>query len=95
MHCRRVTDVIPTKDGIHRAIATLRAARLLKIDEAMRLLSKVRLGICTGHVKEIDLDTVTELFLLIQPAHLRVHTKVDLEGEALREEVSALRRTWR
>jgi protein arginine kinase len=79
--CRRVE----LEDSVNRAMATLRAARLLKIDEAMRLLSKVRLGICTGHITEVDLDTVTELFLLIQPAHLRVHTKVDLEGEALRE----------
>jgi protein arginine kinase len=76
---------IELEDAILRSLATLRAARLLKIDEAMRLLSKVRLGICTGRITDIGLDTVTELFLLIQPAHLRMQTKVDLEGDALRE----------
>jgi protein arginine kinase len=76
---------VELEDAIHRAVATLHAARLLKIDEAMKLLSKVRLGICTGRVNAINLDTITELFLLIQPAHLRAHMKVDLEGDALRE----------
>jgi protein arginine kinase len=79
--CKRVE----LEDAVHRALATLHAARLLKIDEAMKLLSKVRLGVCTGRITEVNLDTITELFLLIQPAHLRMHMKVDLEGEALRE----------
>lgn len=72
-------------DVVHRALATLRAARLLGAEEAMKLLSRVRLGACAGRLPNIDLDTINELFLQIQPAHLRLHTAAELEGEALRE----------
>jgi protein arginine kinase len=77
-------------DTIHRARATLQAARLLGTEEAMRLLSRVRLGACTQRLKGIDLDTITELFLQIQPAHLKMHTALDLDADALREARAAL-----
>lgn len=77
----------PTRldDSVHRALAVLRSARLLGTEEAMKLLSRVRLGSCAGRLEGIDLDTINELFLQIQPAHLRLHTASELEGEALRE----------
>ena len=56
----------------------------------MRLLSRVRLGACTQRLKSIDLDTITELFLQIQPAHLKMHTSSDLDADALREARAAL-----
>jgi protein arginine kinase len=58
-------------DRVHRALGVLRGARLLAHDEAMKLLSRLRLGVCLGRVDEVDLPTVNRLLLQVQPAHLR------------------------
>ena len=72
-------------DRVHRALGLLRTARLLTADEAMKLLSRVRLGVCLGRVSEVDLATVHRLFLQIQPAHLRRLTQTDEQDPELRE----------
>ncbi len=72
-------------DRVHRAVGVLRAARLLSTDEAMKLLSRVRLGVCLGRVNDIDLATVNRLFLQVQPAHLRVVTQTEEADPELKE----------
>lgn len=62
---------LTVEDRVHRDLAILQAARLLKADEAMKRLSNVRLGVCIGMLPGIKLDAVNALFLYIQPAHLR------------------------
>ena len=42
-------------------------------EEAMKLLSRVRLGICTGRLPDLDVAPINGLFLQVQPAHLQVH----------------------
>lgn len=81
-------------DRVHRALGILRSARLLTADEAMKFLSRVRLGVCLGRLPEIDLQTVNRLFLQIQPAHLRVTTSAP-EGDPELKELRAtvVRRT--
>jgi protein arginine kinase len=73
--CREelLTDrrVISVEDRCHRALALLRAARVLSSDEAMANLSAVRLGIVTGIVKGLNVEQVNELFVLTQPAHIQ------------------------
>ncbi len=59
------------EDRCHRALATLRAARLLTTDESMQLLSHVRLGLVTGILGGVDLTRVNELFVLVQPSHVQ------------------------
>jgi len=58
-------------DKVHRAGAILRSARTISSEETMYLLSLVRLGLSTGRLKDIDLKTINELFLLTQPTHLQ------------------------
>jgi len=58
------------EDKVHRAVATLRAARLLGAEEATKLLANVRLGICMDLLPDIALDLVQRLLLQVQPAHL-------------------------
>lgn len=58
-------------DKIHRALALLRSARLISSEETMYLLSLVRLGVNLGRLEGVSLQTVNELFLLAQPAHLQ------------------------
>lgn len=60
-----------TEDAVQRALGTLRHARLLTADEAMKSLSLVRLGVVMGVLGEVTLDTVHLLMLLVQQAHLQ------------------------
>jgi protein arginine kinase len=72
-------------DRVHRALGILRTARLLGAEEAMKLLSRVRLGIHTGRLPDVDPNAVTDLFLLVQAAHLKLHAGAELSSEQLRE----------
>jgi len=58
-------------DRISRALAVLKAARVMSTSEMMYMLSMVRLGVNTGRIKDISLDTINDMFLLTQPAHLQ------------------------
>ncbi len=58
------------EDKVMRALALLRNARRLNVQEMMSQLSMLRLGIDMGVVSDITLRTVNELFLLGQPSHL-------------------------
>ena len=74
---RRAREVLLDKhrssleDKIFRAQAILRSAKLLHPEETMYLLSMIRLGINLAIIKDVELKTVNELFLLTQPAHLQ------------------------
>jgi len=59
------------EDRVQRALGALLYARLLNADEAMQLLSQVRLGVLLGVIEGVDLRTIAELQLLTQPAHLQ------------------------
>jgi protein arginine kinase len=72
-------------DRVHRALAVLRSARLLGSEEAMKLLSRVRLGIHTGRVAGLAPATIDRLFLQVQPAHLQLHARAELPPDELRE----------
>jgi protein arginine kinase len=60
------------EDRCHRSLATLRAARILGSDEAMTLLSAVRLGVTAGVLTGLDLKRVNELFVMVQPGHVQM-----------------------
>ncbi len=59
------------EDKVFRALGTLRHARLLTPEEAIMLLSDVRLGVLTGLIGELSQARVNQLILLTQPAHLQ------------------------
>lgn len=59
------------EDHIFRALGTLKNARLLKTEEAMQLLSLVRLGVFLGVIDSVDPGLVSQLTPLVQPAHLQ------------------------
>lgn len=75
------------EDRCHRALATLRAARLLTSDEAMANLSAVRLGVVLGVLQGVDVSRINEMFVLIKPGHLQ-----KLEGRAIDAEERDIRR---
>ena len=74
-------------DKLFRAMGTLRSARLMSSNEAMQYLSHVRMGLHTGRIKSVDLQTVNELFIQTQPAHLQF-----LQGERLSGEQRSIAR---
>lgn len=59
------------EDKVFRALGSLRHARLLTPEESLTLLSDVRLGIMTGLITDVTEQTVNQLILLTQPAHLQ------------------------
>lgn len=74
-------------DKIWRAIGLLKNARLISSHEAMQYLSHVRMGLHVGRLDNVDLSTLNELFLQIQPAHLQ-----KLHGERLTGEQRSIER---
>jgi protein arginine kinase len=71
-------------DKVSRALGLLRSARLMATDETLLLLSHLRMGVHLGRVKDVDLRTINELFLLTQPAHLQKIQGKKMEGDVRR-----------
>jgi len=77
-------------DKIQRALGVLRSARLVSSQEALFLLSNIRLGVNLGRVDGISIATVNELFMLTQPAHLQLNSgnQLDADGrDAMRAQI--------
>ncbi len=58
-------------DDVSRAFGILSTAKKISSEETMHYLSKVRLGIYLGLIKDVDMSTVNKLFIHTQPAHLQ------------------------
>src|SRR2546421_1035624 len=71
-------------DKVGRAMGVLRSARLIASEETLLLLSHLRMGLHLGRVKDVDIRTLNELFLLTQPAHLQKIQGRKLEGDLRR-----------
>lgn len=60
------------EDKVWRAYGLLRYARSLSFEEAMNLLSGVRLGVGMGLIPGVAMYTLNKLLVYTQPAHLAV-----------------------
>ncbi|MEM7810371.1 MAG: protein arginine kinase [Planctomycetota bacterium] len=58
-------------DQVARAHGILRNAQTISSEETMHLLSSLRMGINTGLIDDVEMQTVNELFIQTQPAHLQ------------------------
>jgi protein arginine kinase len=74
-------------DKVHRALGVLQSARIITAEETLFLLSHVRLGVNMKRIKDVPIQTVNELFLLTQPAHLQ-----KLQGRLLDDEARRIAR---
>jgi protein arginine kinase len=74
-------------DRVWRAWGTLCHARLLGSEEALYLLSVVRLGVALGRIQHpgVDLATINQMLILTQPAHLQLMAARPLDGTQRRE----------
>lgn len=60
------------EDKVFRALGLLQSARSISSEETLFLLSHLRMGLHMGIVRNIDLETINDLFLTTQPAHLQI-----------------------
>lgn len=68
-------------DKIQRALGVLKSARLISSQEALFLLSHVRMGVNLGRVTDISINAINELFMLTQPAHLQLNSGQTLDPD--------------
>lgn len=72
-------------DRIFRALGILRNARLISSEEAMKMLSRVRLGAHLGRIGDIDPAVIDRLYPQIQPAHLQQDSETPLKKDQIKE----------
>lgn len=68
-------------DKIWRAYGTLCNARSITSEETHSHLSPLRMGIQMGRFDKFDIDTLNELFLMTQPAHLQKMHGTIVDGD--------------
>jgi len=62
---------LAVEDTVYRAFGILSFARILSTEEAMQLLSDVRLGMDLGFIHHLDKEILKELMVMIRAAHLQ------------------------
>ncbi|MSR46769.1 MAG: ATP--guanido phosphotransferase [Planctomycetes bacterium] len=70
------------EDRVWRAFGVLSNARRITSQEALELLSLLRLGACTGLLQNLPLKVVNELLVLSQPAHVQLLAGKELDDES-------------
>ncbi len=80
---QHLEEASPTllEDRIHRARALLEHARLISFEETARLVSALRLGVGLGRIFDIKIQTLNEILLYAQPAHLQVLFGHDMDPQ--------------
>lgn len=75
------TRQIEIEDKVFRSMGILKYSRILSSNEAMSLLSDVKMGIEMGIIKNIEPKEINKLMILIQPASLQKYFETDLTAE--------------
>lgn len=71
-----------TADQVHRALGTLKSARIITMEEAMKLLSSVQLGASLKLLEGFKLEKLHQLLTRIQPGSLQTYYKEALDERA-------------
>lgn len=69
------------EDKIMRSYGIIKNARIMSSEEAMKLLSDVRLGVHMGIIKDVKPEMLNEMIVAIQPASLQKRYKTDMNPE--------------
>lgn len=74
------------EDKVYRSLGTLKYGRIMSSEEAMTLLSDVKMGVEMGIIKDVDAKDITNLMILIQPASLQKYFegKMDLKERQIK-----------
>lgn len=76
----RLCSSIDVQDTISRSLGILKSALVISHDEALKLLSNVRLGIVSGQISDIATETIDKLMLAVEPATLSVNINKNLSA---------------
>jgi len=68
-------------DRLWRSYGLLKSALMISSEETLLHLSHLRMGVNLGRIKDVDIRTVNELFLQVQPAHLQKAQGMKLNDE--------------
>lgn len=68
-------------DNIGRAYGILKYSYIISTKETLNSLSMLRLGVDMGVIRSVDIHTVNELFVTVQPAHLQKYAGKVIESE--------------
>lgn len=71
---------IELEDLVYRRYGILVNARKLKWQEAIELMSDVKMGVDMGLIKELDDEKVSEIYFYINPANLQKYFGQNLDG---------------
>ena len=74
----RLCKSIEIQDKISRSLGLLKSALIITHDEALKLLSNVRLGIVSGQISDITTETIDNLMSAVEPATLTVNCNKNL-----------------
>ncbi len=66
---------------VGRAYGVLRHAYVISSEETLNSLSALRLGVDMGMFSSVEIHTVNELFILVQPSHLQKYAGRELSSE--------------
>ena len=72
---------IQFEDEIFRAYGILKNSRVISQDEAVKLLSKVRLGVSIDMIKDVSLQKIQEIMINILSNTLKLNEKQDLSRQ--------------
>ena len=76
----RLCASIDIQDAISRSLGILRSALVISHDEALKLLSNVRLGIVSKQITDVSTETIDKLMLAVEPATLTVALNKNLSA---------------
>ena len=76
----RLCSSIDIQDAISRSLGILRSALVISHDEALKLLSNVRLGIVSKQITDVSTETIDRLMLAVEPATLTVALNKNLSA---------------
>ena len=72
-------DKVYFEDKVMRSLGILRYARRIDTKEAEKHISIVRMGVASGIIQDIDLDTVQKISVNIYPNMLKLECKKNME----------------
>ena len=74
----RLCRSVEVQDAVARSLGILRYAKVMTHDEALKLLSNVRLGVVSGQITDVDTAVIDRLMTEVEPATLSVRANKTL-----------------
>lgn len=76
----RLCSRIEIQDTISRSLGILKSALVISHDEALKLLSNVRLGVVSKQITDVTTETIDKLMSSVEPATLTVNINKNLSA---------------